>query len=170
MAELQQTLMDDDCCLPWLVRKIAPLANAATLSAEAGDPELLRNGVDRPVGEEDNGWTAPLGTPVTYAFDEPSAVSTARIVFDSDLSRKSKNMRYVYKLDAELWQPPETLVKTFRLEAQTGDGDWETVHSEANNYQRFVRIPLKANTTAIRLVCESTWGSEQAHLFAFEVA
>jgi hypothetical protein len=78
-------------------------------------------------------------------------------------------MRYVYRLDAELWQPPETLVKAFRIEAQGSDGEWEMVHSEDNNYQRLARIPLKTNSTAIRLVCESTWGSEQAHLFAFEV-
>jgi hypothetical protein len=168
-AELQQMLMDDDCYLPWHRREIAPLSRTATLSAGVGDPEPLRNGVDRPVGADDNGWTAPLGTPVTYTFDAPVDVDSVRIVFDSDLNRDSRNMRYVYLLDSELWRPPATLVKAFRVEARTGDGLWKTLHHEADNYQRLVRIPLACNTTAIRLVCESTWGSPDAHLYGFEL-
>jgi hypothetical protein len=169
MAELQQQLMDDDCYLPWKVREIAPLSRTSKFNADVGDPESLRNGVDRPVGDIDNGWTAPLGTPVTYTFDEAADISAVRIVFDSDLNRPSRNMRHVYLLDAKLWRPPETLVKAFRIEARTTEGGWDTVHHEDSNTQRLVRIPLKLSTTAIRLVCESTWGSDQAHLFAFEV-
>jgi hypothetical protein len=170
MAELQQNLMDDDCYLPWKVRAIAPISAAADLSADAESPEPLRNGVDRPVGDLDNGWRAPLGTPVTYAFSESIDISMVRIVFDSDLNRRSQNMRYVYLLDAELWQPPETLVRAFRIETQFGDGTWKTVHHERNNYQRLVRIPLSCNVMAIRLICEATWGSDSVHVFAFEVS
>lgn len=169
MAGLQQMLMDDDCYLPWHVREVAALTCAATLSAAVGDPEPLRNGADRPVDEDDNGWTAPLGTAVTYTFDAPVDIHSVRIVFDSDLNRDSHNMRYVYLLDSELWHPPETLVKAFRIEALAVDGAWKALHQETNNYQRFVRVPLACKATAIRLVCESTWGSDEAHLFGFEL-
>lgn len=170
IPELQQMLMDDDCYLPWHARQGATLAREATLAAEAGDPEPLRNGVDRPVGEVDNGWTAPLGTPVTYTFDAPVDVDSVRIVFDSDLNRDSRNMRHVYLLDADLWHPPETLVKAFHIEARSPEGAWEILHHETNNYQRLVRVPLTTRTTAIRLTCESTWGGKDAHLFGFEIA
>ena len=68
-AELQQTLMDDDCYLPWHVRDVPALTRQARLTASAGDPEPLRNGVDRPVGAVDNAWTGAPGAWVQYAFD-----------------------------------------------------------------------------------------------------
>ena len=62
VAELKQTLMDDDCYLPWNVRAVPELTRAATLTASEGDPEPLRNGFDRPVGDDDNGWTGSVGS------------------------------------------------------------------------------------------------------------
>jgi len=53
IGELKQTLMDDDCYLPWNVRELPELTKRADLTAAEGDPEPLRNGVDRPVGDTD---------------------------------------------------------------------------------------------------------------------
>ena len=61
IGELQQALMSDDCYLPWRSRSVPDLAKSARLTASAGDPEPLRNGVDRPVGEQDNGWAGDVG-------------------------------------------------------------------------------------------------------------
>lgn len=66
--ELKQELLEDDCYLPWNRREIPKLSIEAKLTASEGDPEPLRNGIDRPVGAEDNGWTGELGSYVQYTF------------------------------------------------------------------------------------------------------
>ncbi len=177
LGELQQALMADDCYLPWRQRVIAPLCQAAVLRAGQGDPEPLRNGSDRPIGTDDNGWSAPTGTPVEYEFAAATQLKSARLVFDSDLDRidpmtgrHAQNMRHFHPLNAPAWSVPATLVRAFRLEARRDDGTWETVARVDDNHQRLVRVPLAVTTRAVRLVTESTWGAPAAHLFAFEVA
>lgn len=177
IRELQQALMEDDCYLPWHARAVAPLSLSARLTADAPDAEVLRNGIDRPVGAQDNGLRLQLGTAVSYAFDSVCDVREARIVFDSDLDRRdlsrgrgsARNMRFFYALDDVPWHVPETMTRAFRIEARQGDGRWETVFRETNNYQRLVRVPLGVRATEVRLVPEHTWGAPDAHLFAFEV-
>lgn len=108
LAELQATLMDDDCWLPGFRRAVSPLCAAAGLTASAGDAEALRDGFDRPgidpatawpypqeqtspecaaTARAQHAWQAPVGAPAEYRFDAPSDVSEARLVFDSDLNR-----------------------------------------------------------------------------------
>ncbi len=169
LRELQDTLMEDDVWLPSHDRPIPALSRSAHLTASVGDPEPLRNGRDRRIGSEDNGWTAPLGSAVEYRFEGPRLVRLARIVFDSDLSRPTRNMPFRKALDDSPWTPPRTLVRAFRLEARDAAGRWTVIHRETNNYQRLVRVPLVVEAYAIRLVLETTWGAEQAHLFAFDV-
>ena len=175
IKELQQTLLDDDQYLPWHAREIPQLAKRAKLAADIGDPEPLRNGVDRPVGDADNGWRAPLGAAVTYSFDAPARIASARIVFDSDLNRRdtienpeNRNLRFRQPLNAPPWGLAASLVKDFRIEVER-DGKWETAARVRGNTQRLVRVPLDASARAVRLICESTWGAEEAHLFAFDV-
>ena len=78
-------------------------------------------------------------------------------------------MRHFYAIDAEPWHVPKTLVRAFRIEAEAPDGTVTTVFREENNRQRLVRVPIPCEARAVRLVPESTWGSEAAHVFAFEV-
>jgi hypothetical protein len=168
LAELQEALMDDDAYLPWHTRAVPERSRAATLAATAGDPEPLRNGVDRTVGDTDNGWTGPCGSEITYTFDADRPVREARLVFDSSLGRPGKNMRHSFPRGAALWHVPETLVRAFHIDALR-NGDWQTIHKEDNNYQRLVRVPLNTEAEAIRLVPEATWGAENAHVFAFDI-
>ncbi len=163
IRDLQQFLMEDDAYLPWLSRPVPELSATAALSSSRGDPGVLRNGVDRPVADEDNGWFAPLGEWVEYRFGSPVSLREARIVFDSDLNRMdtsrgitARNMRSFYALDADPWHVPETLVRGFRLEAQGTAGEWRVVLREENNYQRLVRIPLEIEAEAVRIVPEAT--------------
>lgn len=170
IRELQQTLMDDDCWLPWHNREIPEIARQATLSATAGDPEPLRSGVDRKIGDADNGWHGPLESEITYTLAGSRKVGEARIVFDSDLNRRDyTNMCHFYALDAPLRQVPGSLVKAFRLEIRNGDGAWQTVHEETNNFQRLVRIPIGAPAEAVRLIPTATWDAPAAHIFAFDI-
>lgn len=179
IAELKQALMEDDCYLPWNVRAIPELSQKATLTASAGDPAALRNGVDRPVGAVTNDWVGVPGTDwVQYEWPETTQIDEARIVFDSNLNRKGKgacakneekNCLSNYPLNQPARTTPETLTQAFRLDARLPDGSWQTVYEETNNYQRLVRVPLAIATDAIRLVPLATWGAETARLFAFDV-
>ncbi len=176
LAELQQTLMEDDCYLPWRERQIPTVSRAAVLSAGTGDPEALRNGIDRPIGDVDNGWEADLGCAVEYGFETPVELNEVRLVFDSDLNRRdstrgspARNMRLWRPRNAPRWSVPGTLIKAFRIDVQSADGSWSTVVEEQNNYQRLVRVPLRTRGCAVRFVPLATWGAERAHLFAFDV-
>jgi hypothetical protein len=163
LQELQTTLMEQDQFLPGVTRQIPELSLKASISHEA-----LRNGVERTLGETDNGiWLKP-GESCEYRFGTTQKVLGARLVFDSDFS-DSKRMRCRYPKELDLSAMPGSLGKAFRLETLQ-NGNWHPVHTEAENRHRLVAIefaPLEAE--AIRLVLDSSWDGAQAHLFAFEV-
>ncbi len=167
--ELKQNLMEDDSYLPWNVRQVPALTRAAKLTASEGDPEPLRNGVDRPVGAEDNGWTGKPGGWVQYTFDGIRRVRQLRFVFDSDLNRPEKNMPSRYPLHIEPVGVPKTMTRTFRVEARDEGGEWQLVAREESNYQRLVRMEVNIETSDIRFVPEATWGAERVHVFAWDV-
>lgn len=188
LNELQQALMTDDCWLPWSIREISELSRNAVLTASEGNPDPLRNGIDRPIDDVANSATVQLGGWFCYEFNRPETISRMRIVFDSNLNRaisETRNpdvicetdpagiiideMRCYYPLDQEELRVPESLVKAYRIEMRDRNGEWMTVFNENNNYQRLVYIPLEIETTAVRFVPETTWGAEKAVLFAFEV-
>ncbi len=168
LDELQQMLMDDDAYLPWHARAVSKLTRNAKLTASEGNPEPLRNGHDRPIGDGDNGWSCALGGWAAYEFAKPERVGQVRLVFDSNLSRPEHNLPSQYKLDDKLCSVPSTIVKSFKIEAKSDSGEWTTVATVTDNFQRLVKLPLNVTTTAIRLVPESTWGAETAHVFGFE--
>jgi hypothetical protein len=176
IRDLQQTLMADDAYLPWQTRAIPELTRTARLTASSGDPEPLRNGIDRPVGDVDNGWAgAPDGGWVAYTFDAPTHVQGLRLVFDSDLERENhqhgchRNIVCSYPLHPVPRPIPATLVRSFRIETLADDGTWSTLLRIENNHQRLVRLKTDVRTRALRFVSESTWGADQAHLFAWDV-
>lgn len=166
---LQQQLMEDDCYLPWKAREVPELTLRAELSAAAGDPAPLRNGIDRPVGGTENAWVGPCGSVIEYRFGRPQKIRHTRIVFDSDLNRKIPNMPCIYQLGQKERTVPDTLVKAFRIEIEKG-GKWESVLMVTDNHQRLVKQELNCTAEAIRLIPEQTWGAEQVRIFAWEVA
>ena len=178
IGELKQILMEDDCYLPWNKRAMSDLTQNASLKASEGEAENLRNGADRPIGEVDNGWYGNLNSWVEYSFSEPKPIEYIRIVFDSDLNRKTlaDNFRLenhamvsnIY-LNQPACTPPTTLVKDFRIEIMDEDGIYKVFKSIKGNYQRVIMLPINIKTKAIRFIPESTWGSQKAHLFALDI-
>ena len=164
LAELQATLEDDDQMLPFRWRK----PNALTLSAKTDAAnEVLRNGIDRKWKGADNGVWLEAGGEIVYRWEKTVQLAGARIVFDSDLKVRGKRMR---KLEAtsERVKMPAMLAKNFRLEAEVA-GEWKVVYRDAENFQRLRKVvfaPVEA--TALKLVVESAWGGEKAHVFAFD--
>lgn len=168
ISELQQTLMNDDCYLPWQTRDIPKLTSDAALSAEGGNPEPLRNGMDRPIDDHDNAWTGKPGQWLEYRFNNPQKLSKTRVVFDSDLNRGPRNMPAIFKLGQALRKVPESLVKSFRIDAEV-NGTWTTAVEINDNHQRLVNLNLNIKAAAIRLIPLETWGAEDVRIFAWDV-
>ncbi|MGI5868601.1 MAG: FAD-dependent oxidoreductase [Kiritimatiellia bacterium] len=179
LAELQQTLMDDDCWIPWRVRAVSGLFRDGKITATGGEgAEFVRNGIDRPWEQRPNAWVGQPGDAVECRFAAESNIAEVRLVFDSDLNRKDPsrnhgqsrllNMRYYQGLDDAPFAPPATLIRDFRIETLDANGTWQRAADGRENFQRLVRIPLHARTTGIRIIPESTWGADTARIFAFE--
>ena len=165
IAELQATLEDDDCMLPYRWRKVSSLTSAAKC---ADGVAALKNGIDRGYNGEDNGvWTEPGEEKIVYSWDSPQRISGARLVFDSNMTFRGKRMR---KLEAttERAKMPEMMAKGFRVDVRTG-GKWKTVFSDGMNILRFRKVafaPVEAD--AMRLVVTEAWGGGKAHVFALD--
>lgn len=170
IAELQKELLDNDAFLPWRKREIPDLSKNATLFAEGTtDVETLRSGEERAIGEVSNCFVCKFGTSIEYWFGKPETISSARIVFDSEL-HNCKRMRCFYPDHQEDAELPESLIKEFSLEVLEKEGsEWKEVAYFEDNYKRLVKIPVNRKAIAIRLVPEASWGCEKAHIFSFDV-
>ena len=189
ITELQEMLLEDDCFLPGFRRKIPALSAEATLEAHYGDATVLHNGLDRKIWGNDNGYWGICNRPITYRFDGKKKVSSFRLVADSDLDREfTDGNPNILNISCTLFRSkdynyttfgfPKCLLKSFSIEALDDNGEWKCVYTTNNNRQRLVRGALDVETTAIRLVPHSTYfseslqetyGSAQAHIFAFDV-
>ena len=173
LQELKETLMFDDAYLPFNRRSIPQLTAKAQTNIE-----VLRNGIDRPVDGEDNGYFAVLGEAITYTFLELEQISLFRLIFDSDLERTScdgdeilrtyPTLANKYK-DMLAFGFPKTMVKSFRLEYLSQEGEWKLLEQIDDNIQRLIVIQKEVSAKAVRFIPLSTYGSEKAHIFAFDV-
>ncbi|MBQ7336497.1 MAG: FAD-dependent oxidoreductase [Clostridia bacterium] len=157
---LQQTLMADDCYIPWHTRKVPCLTQKARCSAE-----VVRNGFDR--GEE-NCWTGVCGDVIEYKFDSDTDVREIRLVFDSDLNRNYQNMPCNYPLVQTKFKLPKTLVCEYRIEGISENGS-TVVLQVHDNHQRFVRHTVDWRVKTVRFVPISTHGCEKFRVFDFEI-
>ena len=178
LHELKQTLMEDDSYLPFNRRDVPALTKNARLVCAAPDAENLRNGLDRPIGGDDNGAVIALNDAVSYIFDQPQAVSHIRIIFDSDLNRttlpecetrRNRNMLHNRPLNWPDGYMPRTVTKSFRIEGVRADGTVDVLIDEHENHQRLYARDIRGEYTAVRLIPTETWGAEKCHLFSFDV-
>ncbi len=189
IGELQDLLMEDDCFLPGLTKKPSALTAAATIDADYGDGEVLRSGLDRRIWGQDNGYFGICNRPITLRFDKPQQVNSFRLVVDSDLDREfTEGNPLVLNISATLFRRrdhhfttfgfPRCMLKSFSVEILEKDGNWRCVYHTDDNRQRLIRADIPATTTAVRLIPHSTYfseslwttyGSAEAHIFAFEV-
>ena len=160
IGRLQQTLMDDDCYIPWHGRKLSELTKNAECSSQ-----IVRNGVDR--GEE-NLWTGKENDVIEYRFDTDTKISGIRLVFDSDLNRKYHNMPCNYPLVQTKFKLPETLIKEYRIQGISENGEIKEIHIN-DNHQRFVKHAVDWCVKTVRFVPVSAFGTEEFRLFGFEI-
>ncbi len=160
VRKLQNTLMDDDCYIPWHSRTVSSLSREAMCSCE-----VIRNGIDR--GDE-NCWKGKAGETIVYTFPKQTKVSQIRLVFDSNLNRNYKNMPCNYPLEEKVVKLPETLIKEYRVEGISEDGKIQSLTVD-NNHQRFVKHKVDWDVKEVRFIPLSTHGSETLNLFDFEI-
>jgi len=171
ITELQNTLMDDDCYLPWKTRPISEITWKAALKTASGkNAEVLRNGADRPIGEETNTFVTDFQDSIEYTLAESSFVNEIHLVFDSNLEDIAcKKMRCWYPKEGVNANLPEQLIKSFSVYVKTEDhADWKEILRCEDNYQRMVKIPVNQNVTAIRLIPVSSWGTQEARIVSFD--
>ena len=187
ITELQDTLQEDDQLIPNRPRKVSPL----TLQATAQFDEL-RRGQDRNIEQgkwgtgpgsgtggttlkwqdkqlETGVWLKP-GATAEYKWPSPVTLSSARIIFDTELSFRGKRMR---KLEATTHykEMPAMLARDFSVEI-FNDGKWTEVACEKDNWCRLWRVKFPpVGCQAARLKITSVWGEKSdAHIFSFELS
>lgn len=164
---LQQTLMYDDCYLPFTKRKVSELTKSATVSE---NDEILRNGSDR----GDEVWQCEKGECAVFSYDKPQFVSQMRIIFDSDLNRtacvghrwniEEFPMKCNTFTDDIPICPPKTLVKEFSVFA-----DGKLIFSCGNNYQRMVKLDVGLSVKEIKVEFYGTWGDEKIRVYSIDL-
>ena len=166
IKELQQTLFNDDCYLPWIRQEFSELTKSARVKASSGNPSPLRDGISRPIKNNNHRWDCKAGDKVEFLFNKNSFVKDLAIIFDSALSRRIQ-MSHHYKFD-ELKSPPPELVKEFCIDALLGR-KWKRIYRTKDNYQRFVKIPLNKKVKGLRLTIDKTWGNKTTAISAMYV-
>ncbi|MFW6159239.1 MAG: FAD-dependent oxidoreductase [Planctomycetota bacterium] len=160
--ELQQALIDDDCYLPWVAQDLPGLTRQATLKASVGDPEPVRDGVNRPVGEHLHAWPCRVGDSIAYTFDRPRDVAEVVLILDTGLDQMV--MMSHHQADDQLTAPPDVMPRAFRVEGRV-DGNWQPLITQQNNHQRHVRYPVGTGLTGVRFTLDETWGADESRVY-----
>ena len=136
----------------------------AKLSASSGDPEVLRNGIDRELNGNENFWHCQENSFVQYDFETEQELHNIRIVFNSDLSRPHLNIRANYFLNDGTFTPPETLVEDFDIEV-----DGKVISEVRGNFQRLVTLPVNVRGKQLKLIVKKIRSNrEKCGIFAFD--
>lgn len=162
--ELQQRLLRQDAYLPWVKVQFTDLTQHAVLRASSGDPEPLRDGINRPVGDNPHAWSGRIGDSIEYTWKDLRHVADASLVLDSALHRIVQ-MSY-HQHDSQLRQVPEEMVKDFRVEIRAG-GHWQPWRTVKGNCYRLARVDIGAEVDGVRVISDSTWGAQTVRAFAF---
>ena len=164
IEELQNLLMENDIFLPGKRYNVAEICKDAAIDCEG-----LRSGLNRTFDGEDLSWQAAVGDSVEYRWQQPVKLQSTRLVFDSDLDRREKNIIVLHWLDPQFCTTPPTLVKRFKLEYQLNDGAWHSLGEYFNAGQRLVKVPLDIECTALKLTILETFGNEKVRIFCWDV-
>ena len=160
IATLQQTLMEDDCFIPWRERKLPQLTQNARCTAD-----IVRNGIER---GDDNLWIGKSGDFIEYGFDSDTNIHEIRLVFDSNINRVYLNMPCNYPLVQKEYNIPDTLIKEYRIEGENENGEIFEINV-TNNHLRFIRHRVDMKVKKLRFIPISTHGCEEFRLFDFEI-
>jgi len=165
-TRLQQALLADDCYLPGVAQEMPALTKGARLVASEGDPEPLRDGVWRQVGDDAHAWVAKPGSHAAYLFDRSVRVEEVMLILDSALDALIAMSHH--QRDNQLTSVPPVMPKSFRIEGLR-EGEWRALAAVEENHQRLVRVAVGAEVEGIRFVLDRTWGAEETRVYGFYV-
>lgn len=157
---LQQTLMDDDCYIPWHERALSELTKNAECSAD-----IVRNGIERGA---DNLWIGGKGDCVEYSFGKDTEVKEIRLIFDNDMNRKYYNMPCCYPLVETGFKLPKTLIKEYVLEGTNEEGKTFSIHV-TDNRARLARHSVDWKVQKLRFIPAASHGCDEFRLFSFDI-
>ena len=166
VKELQQVLLRDDCYLPWVKQEFGPLTRGAEVLTSNGDGETLRDGTNRPVGDDPHAWEGRAGDYVGYTFARPEKIPELTLILDSNLEMDPQ-MSHFRKAD-QLTSTPPAMPKAFHVDAMVDD-KWSTICEVQGNHQRLVRLAIGKQVEAVRFVLDRTWGAETSRVYAMYV-
>jgi FAD-dependent oxidoreductase family protein len=164
ITEVQNILMDHDCYLPWKTRT----TTNATLKASSGDASAISSGIDRNIGDEDNGWWGNEEDYLEYKFDTEQNLSELRLTLDSDFS-DLKKMPCRFPKKGNTVEMPTMLLRDFDILAADVNGEFKTVMQVKDNWKRYLSFNMKISTNCVRLVVKRSWGEDKTHIFGFDV-
>jgi hypothetical protein len=168
LRRLQAMLLDDDQWLPGLRRPIPPLARSGRLLASRGDPEPLRDGIDRRLGEDDHWWRAVPGDWVEYRFDGVRPIGRVRLVCDTEL-HKPRVLPCSVPLRRTPRGMPAGSARELVIAGQAADGSWCELARIDGNRRRLITVPVAGTWQAVRVTVVATWGDPETALFGFDV-
>ncbi|MDD3154772.1 MAG: FAD-dependent oxidoreductase [Victivallaceae bacterium] len=161
---LRATLSDQDQFLPGYQRNVPALTRNASATHE-----VLRNGVDRMLGDAENGVLLQEGEFADYTFSSVQKISQVRLVFDSDLS-DVKRMRNLETDSSQLHGLPDVLVDAFEVMVEQ-DGLWHTLFTRQDNEKRLILEKFApVECTGVRYRVLRNRGSNPSRIFSFEIS
>ncbi|MBO5223384.1 MAG: FAD-dependent oxidoreductase [Clostridia bacterium] len=174
---LQSLLLDEDCFLPSMSRKVGNVCKKAVL---LGANDIIRNGQDRAhkkygTTEKTSKIILNKNDNISYRFDK-AHIGCVHIVFDSDINRitipggiveRTHTTRANISLSAPVMHMPTTLCKDFTLTASL-DGKTEDILCVKNNRKRCYHIPLNKEYDTLTLKLEESWGGKEIPLISFD--
>ncbi|MBR2861246.1 MAG: FAD-dependent oxidoreductase [Clostridia bacterium] len=118
--QLQQTLLKDDCFIPWVKnhdeKDMALSAEVFASKEQAGFPaQDVINGVSRHFEGAWNGWKCDAGDKLTLAWKEAKTLSQIRLTFDSDFATPIRITMAPLRQAQQKKGLPKVLVKSYRL-------------------------------------------------------
>lgn len=179
VRELQDELMYDGCYLPHFRRTVDERTVAAQSDLTEKERKLLFNGLERPDANDSvNYISRGRGESIRLRFAAP-VEGTVRLILDPDYSRESvhKNgqyrqyaMRSNMPIDFEPMKMPAHLAKSFTARVTRPNGDTEVLYSTEENDRHLIFLPTDGVLTAVEVVFDGAWQSDEVRIYALEVA
>jgi len=169
IAALQQRLLADDCYLPGVPLQIPEPTRTAKLTASAGDPQPVRDGWARQIGDDPHAWVGGPGGWLCYEFDAPRPISEVAVAFDTRMDLDTQFSWSMHCVGRYLSSLPETLPERFIIEV-LADGRWSPLLVETANIHRHYRRRVDRTVSAVRLRLERLRGNvDQTRVYSFIV-
>ncbi len=166
IREIQQALLYDDAYIPWTEQVFSSLTKESLLRASRGNPEPVRDGINRPVGDNTHSLSCREGDSIEMIFRDNSLVHNVTLLLDSGLDRLVA-MSHLQR-DDYVNRLPDVMPRSFRIEGRI-EGEWkELVHTD-DNYMRLARFQINRQVEGIRFVLEKTYGVSESRIYAFYV-